>query len=413
MRQGTALSLILGSLTASMVLAGSAAVAQSVRDTPRLEPFDKATEDGGITVGRLTFRPTAEVGFGYDSNLDGQSDAEGSRFEKLAVGLDAEVKTGADRTRLKLLTRTYRYDDLTVDDRFDIDARLTSDLRLSETESIRLTTSYLRDAISLDRADIYESFLDYDLRSDLARAWISLASTTQLAIPSPFEADLDRESGVFDPERDEALDYTRNGLQTGIVPWPKSWITPFASGGYARVVFLDANAEPDFDRDAHDFHAIAGLRFTLGKEWRIDAGWRFNQREFADRIVPSDGNDYPDLRIEWTPSRDLTVSAKVKRAYEETTSVFALVDDVTTYSLVIDKDITDRLSLLLDASWEREVPIGDVVIYDKLVLRTTATYRHTRNVELFADSLVKYVDEHSFDSAYERYRGEIGVRLRY
>lgn len=413
MRQGTALSLVLASLTASMVLAGSAAVAQSVRDTPRLEPVDKATEDGGITAGRLTFRPAAEIGFGTDSNLDGRSDAEGSRFEKLTVGLDAEVKSDTDRTRLKLLTRAYRYDNLTVDDRFDIDARLTSDLKLSDTETIRLTTSYLRDAISLDRADIYESFLDYDLRGDLLRAWVSLASTTQLAIPSPFEADLDSDDGVFDPERDEALDYTRNGIQAGMVPWPKSWITPFASGGYARVIFLDPGAEPDFDRDAHDFHAIAGLRLTFGKEWRVDAGWRFNHREFADRIVPSDGNDHPDLRIAWTPSPDLTVTAKVKRAYEETTSVFALVDDVTTYSLVIDKDITDRLSLLIDASWEHEVPIGDVVVYDKLVLRATATYRYSRNVELFADSLVKYVDEHTFDSAYERYRGEVGVRLRY
>ena len=367
----------------------------------------------GIAVGRMRFLPHVEAGIGYDTNLDRRSAAEGSRFEKLDVGLGVDAREDGRRTRLRLDARAYKYDDLTVDDRFEIDVRLDSEHRLSSTEDVRLGTSYTRDAISLDRADIYESFLRYDLRSEALRVWLRLYSDTQLAIPSPFEADLDPEDGVFDPERDEALDYTRNGFQSGLVPWPKAPIAPLLRTGYARVVFIDQGLMPELDRRAHDLYAVGGARITLGRQWRIDAGWRFNHRLFADEAVPSHDTDYPDLRVEWTPSDDTTVIGRIERTYEETTSVFALADDVRSYTLSIEQELADRLTLVVDASYEQEIPVADIVDYDKYELRATLFYRPSRNLELFAEGLARYVEEHTFQSDYERLRGEVGARWRF
>lgn len=405
---------------------GSSAIADSAeraRQAAEQNRVDRAEQErtGGVEAGGVKFTPMVSLAGGYDSNKDAQSDAEPSSYEKIHGEIEVR-RTGEKNDTAFLFQATgFKYNELELaPERFELEARIDSTWQLSTTEELRFYTSYLRDSLFIDRVDVYESQLYYRLESDPLRTWLKLTSYTQVELGSadgdmavPFFDAGQTVDDVFDLGRDEPPSYSKTTLQTGLIPRPNAPITAFAIAGFSRVAFFDQQADSDFDRRANEVYGIGGIRLNIGKEFRIDAGWRINYRDFADTVVQDDHTDGFDLRLDWSPIKGLVIAGKVKREYEETTSVFAIVDDVQTYSLEVEADLPSRTKLVLTASYERELPVADVIMLDKYELEAALTHIVDQNVELYAEGLAKYVDEEVFDDNYERFRAEAGVRLKY
>ena len=410
-----------------VVCAGTAAFADSTeraRQAAQQNRVDQTNEDKarGLEAGGVKLSPVVSLsGGGYDSNKDAQSDAEPSAYEKIHGEMEVR-KTGEKYDTGFIFQATgFKYNELELaPERFELETRLESTLELSSDDELRFFTSYLRDSLFIDRVDVYESQLYYRLASDPLRSWLKLTSYTQVELGSAngdlmaaLSDDGQSADDVFDLAREEPPSYSKTTLQTGLIPRPNAPITAFAIAGFSRVAFFDQQEESDIDRRANEVYGIGGVRLNIGKEFRIDAGWRLNYRDFADTVVHDDSTDGFDFRLDWSPYEGLVIAVKIEREYEETTSVFAIVDDVQTYSLEVEADLSSRTKLAVTASYERELPVADVVMFDKYELEATLTHKVDDNVELFAEGLAKYVDEETFNDNYERFRAEAGVRMWY
>ncbi|MDX2289997.1 MAG: outer membrane beta-barrel protein [Hyphomicrobiaceae bacterium] len=379
------------------------------------------TGDAARPKGQLDTASEVYLGLGFDSNRNGQSPAEPSRFQRLEANHEISFDTDDTATEFSVNLNGLKYNDLEIArNRFDLETRLESTWDLSPNDELRFFSSYVRDWLSFNRADIYESQIYVRHASDQQRAWLKLNSYTQLDKGSeedPLELAEEAEGGdeddVFDLDRREPPDYSKLALQAGFIPRPRAPVTVFLIGGLARVAFFNQGEDPDFDRRANDAYAIGGVRFNLAQDFRIEAGWRANVRDFADRVVTSDSTDGLDVRVDWTPLKGVTVSAKVQRAFEETTSVFAIVDDVESHSIKTEWVATDKLTLSVEAGHEIERPVADIVRYEEYELEAIATYAVSSNVEVYAEGLAEFVSEATFDERYERYRIEGGVRMKY
>ncbi|MDX2257509.1 MAG: outer membrane beta-barrel protein [Hyphomicrobiaceae bacterium] len=388
---------------------------ESRGDDDRSERAASGAAAGGITVGGITISPTVDIAGGYDSNLDASSDAQGSWFTRTAAEIDIAREHATGSASFFIAGTGYKYDDLDIGPRrFELESRLQVTENLNEAEELRFTAGHVRDALGIDRADIFEGEARYKYTTPALQAWARGRSYTQVELGSASGADEDIEDGdIFDLGRDEPPSYSKSSFQAAVIPRPRDPFTVFAIGGYARVAFFDQGEAPALDRRADDLFAIAGVRLNVSERLRIEPGWRVNHRAFADRDVVSDTTDGPDLRVQWVPVDGVEIVGKVQRIFEETTSVFAIVDDVTIYSVGLEWDVTTRLSLRADAIYEREKPVADSVLYDEYELELGLVYKPGDKVEWFAEGLAKYVEERTTSDAYERFRGLAGVRLVY
>jgi hypothetical protein len=360
---------------------------------------------------KVEFKPYVEAEGGYDSNSDNLVDNTPSAFEKIEGGLTLSAKTPSEYTALTLRARELHFDDIDRENRWDFKAAFDATFDLSDTQTLKVGTNYFRDFLSLDRADIISSYGDYALRTQDFRFRAEAKSHVEINIEDGGQGD--ETLDVFNVSRGKAFDFSRTDGRVSLLTFTRFWLQPFVIYDYANLDYFSQVSNPLIDRNANEQFGIAGARVEFDKRFRIDVGLRLNDREFDDDVVHRFSSEYVDVNMFWQPVDALKITGIVERILDEPSTSFGLADDVRSYGSTLDWDFSPRWSLSLSGYYDRVEPIGDDLLYNKLIGTVAVTYEPNDNTELFVSTLGKWVREEETGDEYTRFKVGSGVRLKY
>jgi hypothetical protein len=349
---------------------------------------------------------------GYDTNLDQRVAKRESRYEMLQGGLSSTYKASASESySLYLRGRNYAYDDLDISHRYDIDAALGARYDLSKTTTIKLGTSWLRDAIPINKFDSYRSFVDLVNEGEQYRLRVKLDSRTDLTLRR------DEVQGTLDPDvfsvtRTKAFDYTKNGSTVSLVLMRKAMFAPFVIGNYTNIDYINQDPNPAIDRRANEYWGVAGVRVTLSPAFYIDLGVRHNHRDFEDPLITRFSSTGFDARFTWKVTPNWTFNGIVERQNKEATTSFGMVDDVTTYELSTRYKM-GQWTLFGRTFLDHVRPVGDNFNYYKYYWSTGFIYEVSKSADIYADYLGRYTTDKVNDESYNRNRVGAGVKIKF
>ena len=348
---------------------------------------------------------------GYDSNLDNRVARKGSPYEMLQAGLSGNWKlSDSESYSLYVRGRNYWYNVLDLSNRYDIDAALGARYDLSKETSVKLGTSWVRDAVSFNRADIFKSLADLVNEGDQYRFRLKLDSRTELSFRDDQQGTLDPD--VFSVTRNKAFDFTKNGATASLLVNRQQFLAPFVIANYTNVDYFHQDSNLAIDRNANEYWGVAGVRVTLSKAIYVDAGVRTNRRDFDDHIFRSFSSTAFDGRVNWKLTDALTLNGIVERVIREPTTSFGLADDVQTYELRLDY-VSGSWTLYGKAFLDEVHPIGDTFDFSKYNLGLGAINELKKNTDIYADYAGKYVKDSVTGDSYTRHRIGAGVRLKF
>lgn len=357
--------------------------------------------------------PYIETEAGSDSNPDNSFSEDGSGVVKMEAGIRTTFERQNEFYAFSLKGRYLDFRDLEEDpDRHDLKAAFEAQYKLSDTSTLNAGSYYLRDMISVAKADIYHSYVDYGLRTDTYRIKLLGKNHTEHNLNDDIRAN-GQSFDDFLVSRASSFDYARSDGQVSALTFTQSVIQPYIIADFGQIDYYNQDGRASINRDATEAYGIAGLRFQLNKDFRVDTGYRLNNRQFQDRTTADKTTDFLDLNVFWQPRADLKFNGVVERYFDESTSSRGLVDDVKSYGLTVDWDITPRTRFFGTTYYDQETAIGDSLVYDKITSTVALTHDYSEHVELFVSGLAKWVDETVSEDHFERYKLGSGVRLKF
>ena len=306
--------------------------------TPSAAKAGDGAPQAAATTGWATsvsFEPFAAAEGGYDSNPDQRRQGRGSWYEMLQAGTratwqrtDTEVYTGYARGRY------YSFQDIDHPNRYDIDLALGARYDLSPAWVLKLGSSFYRDAVSLQSADLFRSFVELVHEGQDYQVRVNAHSHTELSLhnpPLPPGLAVD----VFDTTRNNAFDYTKNGATLSLLTFRNAAVSPYLIASLADVYYMNQSPNALLDRSADDMWASLGLRLKLASTLTFDIGGRVNHRAFEQ----ADANDFTrgflDARLTWYATPALAFRGIVERQIKEPSTPFGLADDVSVMVIAI------------------------------------------------------------------------------
>lgn len=389
--------------------------AQQDKEVQRAEQAVQDTSPASYSSGgtRFQFKPYVETEGGHDSNPDNLFDEDASAFVKIETGLKATAETPTEFYKLTLRGRFIDYSELPEDirHRTDFKAALDTEFVLSDQETLSAGTYFLRDLISLARADIYHSYLEYALRAQNYRIKVGAKSHVERNFD-----DEEQGSDSFDDfsvSRAQAFDFSRSDGQVNILTFTQSIVQPFAILNYGNIDYYNQVEGVSIDRTSNEFYAIGGIRLQPNKSFRFDLGYRFNDRDIDNNTFSHEQNGYLDINMFWKPFEALKITGVVERHFDEPSTSFGIVEDVKTYGMTFDWDLAEKWRLTGTSYYDREETVGDDRLDKKFTATMALTYYATDNLEVFLSTLAKHVEEEFSGDSYDRYKVGAGARFKF
>ncbi len=376
-----------------------------------------ASADGGHVVANvwnttITIDPFAGAEAGYDSNPDQRRDGKGSIYEMGQVG----AKLSGRRRDTELYNayvrgRFYEFNDLDNPHRYDIDVALGTRIDLSPANVLKFGTSFYRDAISLQSADIYRTFAELIHEGAEYQVRVNAHSHTELSLKNPpMPPGITQD--VFDTTRNAAFDFSKNGATISLLTFRNATISPFLIASLADVYYMNQSPRALLDRDADDMYAVLGLRMRMMSSLVLDVGGRVNRREFAQDGMDDFTRGFLDARLTWYVSPTFTLRGIVERQIKEPSTAFGLADDVITYEVSAQK-VDGPWAYFARAYFDQVRPIGEHYTFDKYNWSAGISYQISPTVELYANYAGKLVKEQVEDETYTRHQIGAGVRAKF
>lgn len=370
-----------------------------------------AWAESGIKVPGTTLivRPWVEAEGGYDSNPDNFIDKTGSSFAKTEGGLKIESDTKGQYWGLTLKAKDVYFDNLDLQNRWDFKAAIDASIDLTDIQTVRFGTQFVRDFFSLERADIYTSYADYTLKDPNFRFKLEAKNHVELNLND--EARGNQPPDDFNVSKSEAFDFSRTDGKISLLGFTKEFVQPFAIYDYADVSYLNQVSGASINRNAHEQFGIAGVRLQFSEDFRIDAGARHNDRDFKDRNIDQFDSTWLDVNVYWRPIDTLKITAVAERFIEEPGTSFGLADDTRSVGGTLDWRFMPLWKLTTAGYYDRVEAIGDDFRYNKYQAMMSITYTPTDHIEYFLSGLGKWVDEDVTGDSYDRLK--LGAGLRY
>lgn len=365
-------------------------------------------------VGDATYawRPYIETETGVDTNPDNSFDPDGSTFIKVESGMKATLERAKEYYALALKGRFIDFMQLEEDQqRSDFKAAIDTRFTLNSNETVSAGSYYLHDLISLARADIFHSYMEYALRTDDYRVRFLGKNHTELNLVNDQQGTEDFDDFIV--SRSKAFDYSRSDAQVNVLTFTRFMLQPFMIYDFGHIDFTNQFAGASIDRDATEHFGIAGIRFQLSRDFRVDVGYRHNFRDFGDATFTKTDNGFIDVNVFWQPSKDLRITGVIERYFDEATSSFGLVDDVKSYGMTFDWNFEPQWRLAGTVYFDDETPVGDTLHYHKLTTTMSLSYDVNDHLELFVSGLGKWVEEQVADESYQRFKIGSGARIRF
>jgi Putative beta-barrel porin 2 len=348
---------------------------------------------------------------GYDTNLDNRVARQGSHYEMLQAGLSGTYKpSDAESYTLYARGRRYFYDQLDADDRYDVDVALGARYDLTRETTLKLGTSWIRDAIPLNRVDIFKSFADLVNETDFYRFRLKLDSRTEAAFGGDQQGTLDPD--VFSVSRNKAFDFTKNGGTASILLGRKQFLAPFVISNYTNIEYFNQDPHPAIDRNANEAWVVPGVRLTFSPAFYVDLGARVNRRDFEDKVFNRFTSSFFDGRFTWKMTDTLTLNGIIERQIKEPTTSFGLADDVKTYELELNYK-SGPTTVYARAFLDEVRPIGDDFNFKKYNWSAGMIQEIAKTTDLYADYSGKYVKDEVTGDSYNRHRFGAGVRFKF
>ncbi len=385
--------------------------AQDKSERRKQEQVEQAPVPSDVASPTYSFRPYIETEAGYDSNPDNLFEKDASGFVKLEGGLKASAVMPGQFYGLTLKGRFIEFVDFEDDisHRSDFKAALDTAFRISPAESFKTGAYFLRDLISLARADIIHSYSDYSYQGQNFR----LKVLGKSHVEHNFDNDVDNGDPFFSSIRDRAFDFVRSDGQVNLLTFTDSFVQPFAIVDASVINYYNQTTGALINRDATEQYGIAGTRLKFDKNFRIDVGYRVNHRQFDDSVFRRFTSNYIDVNIFWQPNKDVKITGIVERFLQEPNTSLGLADDVRAYGVTVDWRLAPQWRFVGTGTYLREDALGDDLDYRKLVATLALTYDADKHTEVFISTLGKWVEERISGDTYDRYKIGVGVRLKF
>lgn len=375
--------------------------------------FDKVQPETSSAVATAVAGVQLYVGVegGYDSNLDNRVIRTGSAYEMLQAGLNGNFKvTEQESYSLSLRARNYWYNDLNLSDRYDVDAAVGARYDFSNETSLKVGTSWVRDAITVYRTDIFKSYADLVHETVETRLRLKFDSRTELSFADQKPGTLDPD--VFSVTRNKAFDFTKNGGTASLLIFRKQFLAPFIIGNATNIDYFNQDPNPAIDRNANEYWGVAGVRVTLSPSLYVDAGARANRRDFDDLLFRHFSSSSFDARMNWKVSNDLTLNAVFERVIREPTTSFGLADDVKTYEVRLDYK-SGPWTLYAKAFLDEMRPIGDNFNFKKYNWGLGVINALNQSTDIYADYSGKYAKDSISGDSYTRNSAGAGIKIKF
>jgi hypothetical protein len=180
-----------------------------------------------------------------------------------------------------------------------------------------------------------------------------------------------------------AFNYNRSeGTWLGLLG--NSWlVSPYAELSAARVDYTDQPKPALVDRSADDFHAKAGVRWTVSPVLYTDIGWRFNQRDTDDHRITSFNSNYFDGSLTWQPSPAFFFKASVERYIGEPSTNFAILADVRSYAFRATYIPVPGVTATTSGGWQIVKDIGSGVHYNAPFADARLAWDYNNHVQFY------------------------------
>ncbi len=284
---------------------------------------------GFVAAPGITFVPSAFSEIGYDTNpnqtFSGQT---GSGFVRSGAGF---ALTSVSKTTVATLNASGSMLDYFNDAVFDDPLRFAGSANGSlayvvqpgVTVSSGAFINYDGQSINRNQTDGANVELGYRdaLVASVVRAKFFDVQylNSDVQVPSPIAL-----TSTFNYNRTEVT-------WTGLLG--TNWrVAPYTELSAAILDYTNQFDPALLNRDANDYHAKAGVRWTASPVLFADIGWRANLRDTEDSRVRSFNSNYFDGGLTWRPTPLFFLTASVERYIGEPSTLFAVLADVRSYS---------------------------------------------------------------------------------
>ena len=218
---------------------------------------------------------------------------------------------------------------------------------------------------------------------------------------------------MFAVSRASAFDYARSDARLNLLTFTRAMLQPFVILDAANINYYNQTRDVSIDRDANEVYGIAGARLQFDKTFRIDVGYRLNDRQLDDRKIKQFDSNYIDINAFWQPVDGFRVTGIVERFIDEPTFGTGRVLDTRSFGLTLEWDLAPRWRLAATGYYDLEDTVGDRSDRRKITTTGSLTYEPDEHTELFVSGLAKWVEEDTTDESYNRYKIGTGVRFKF
>lgn len=350
----------------------------------------------------------ATLSGGHDSNLDHVTkNPPASNYGRVELGA-AAVVTGDNSQTVALARGSYaNYSQDFRPDRWDGVVLVDHYIKVTNAWKLHFGGFYERNDIDVDRptyAGGYAQIANKEETRDSFFRFRSMHTGYGNAIgsvfPSGFLSDVDRS---FSNIRSEA--------SLGTLLMKNRTVAPYFEVGAAQIDFTQQINQNVLDRDAREVYGIAGLRFTITPQLRVDLGVRGISREIEDKNFSHRSTAFFDGKLVWTPHDRLFVEFNVDRTNTDPLSANALYTERTAGDVHVTARLTEKVKMELEAGIARHDQIGIKQHYDEQYVSGRLGYQLTPRMELFSLMKTETIKDSVTEDSSHRFRIGGGVKL--
>ena len=363
---------------------------------------------GFVVAPGVTFVPSAFSEIGFDSNPNQSfSGQKGSGFTRSGAGF---ALNSVSQTTVAALTASGSMLDYFNGAVFDDPLRFAGSVKGNVTYLVQpgLTVSsgafinYDGQSINMNQTGGANVELGYRdaLVTSVVRARFSDVQylDTNVFVPSPIAL-----TSAFNYNRTE-------GTWVGLLG--TNWrAAPYAEASAAAVYYTDQPAPALINRNADDYHAKAGVRWTASPVLSADIGWRVNWRDTEDRRVTSFNSNFFDGSLTWRPSPLFYMTVSVEGYIGEPSTFFGVLSDTRSFTAKATYLPVPGVTVTGAGGWLVVRDIGSDVHYDTPFANAQVAWGYNNHVQLYTALQYQAYDLQWQYQSYNDVRVMTGVRI--
>lgn len=313
----------------------------------------------GIQAGPFIIRPMLDETLGYDDNIVGGENGQGSTLIESNASASANTNFSRDNLGVTANVDDFRYPDRPRQSHTDYSGSVGGEVDIGR-DALDLSASHLsgnQEPYDLGATGAFNvqlakplSFTDDDIRISYTTTAgrFTFVPNVDYQLLRLAHGDFSGVASDLESFYDQSL-RDRNVLQGGVVAryelQPQRQVVVVLNGSDNHYIRTGG-------QDSRNFTVLAGLDYLLSGSLTARALIGFQERSYSSAQYSSQGEPIAEADLIWTPTGLTTVTARYSRTMEDATA-----DTFTGY-------VYDRVSLVVDHEYLRNVLLQASVRYE-------------------------------------------------